>query len=191
LIKRDLRADGANLNDNAVLTEIAQAFVYVGDSQFSLQVVERISNDNSKADALRAIAESYAKLGDKEKAGSLLGDAIKTAERISADSYKADALSAIAASIAKLAESSNDRTLYDKTFGLIEGFSDDSDRDKILDAVLSSKLAVADVSKLRSLATHYGVGGPGKARALARILMACSHPELIGKKEETGDNKDR
>lgn len=32
-----------------------------------------------------------------------------------------------------------------------------------------------------SLTSHYGVGGPGKARALARILMACSHPELIGK----------
>jgi len=151
LIKRDLRSDGYNLNDNAVLTEIAQAFVYAGDSQFSLLVVKRISDDDSKANALRAIA----------------------------------------ASIAELAESSNDRTLYDKTFGFIEGFGDDRSKDRILDVILSSKLSVADVNKLRSLTTHYGVGGPGKARALARILMACSHPELIGKKEEANDDNDR
>jgi hypothetical protein len=81
--------------------------------------------------------------------------------------------------------------LYDKTFGFIEGFRDDYNRDKILDVILSSKLSVADVSKLRSLTTHYGIGGRGKARALARILMACSHPELIGKKEEADDDNDR
>jgi hypothetical protein len=125
------------------------------------------------------------------KDSSLLADAIKTAERISDDRYKAGALRAIAVSIAKLAESSNDRTLYDKTFDFIEGFRDDTSRDKILDVILSSKLSVADVSKLRSLTTHYGIGGPGKARALARILMACSHPELIGKKEEADDDNDR
>jgi len=100
-------------------------------------------------------------------------------------------LSAIAASIAKLAESSNDRTLYNKTFGFIEGFRDDDSRDRILNAILTSKLSVTDVSKLRSLTTHYGVGGPGKARALARILMACSHPELIGKKEDADDDNNR
>jgi hypothetical protein len=181
------------------LRAIAESYARLGETMKDItlladavMMVERISGDSYRAYALRAIAESYARLGDKKKANSLLADAIDAAERISSESSdRAEALVAIAKSIAKLAESSNDRTLYDKTFGLIEGFSDDSDRDKILDAVLSSKLAVADVSKLRSLATHYGVGGPGKARALARILMACSHPELIGKKEETGDNIDR
>lgn len=60
MIKRDLRTDGVNLNNNAVLIEIAQAFVYSGDSQFSFQVVERISDDSSKAFALSAIAASIA-----------------------------------------------------------------------------------------------------------------------------------
>src|SRR5262249_19113415 len=120
-----------------------------------------------------------------------LADAIKMAERISYNSYKADALSAIAVSIAKLADSSNDRTLYDKTFSFIEGFGDDSIKDKIIDAILSSKLSVTDVGRLASLTQHYGVGGPGKARALAKILMACSHPELMGKKEEANGASDQ
>ena len=78
------------------MTEIALAFVYVGYLQFSCQVAERISGDYDKAVVLRVIAESCVKLGDKEKARSLLVDAIKAAERISADSYKAFELRAIA-----------------------------------------------------------------------------------------------
>jgi hypothetical protein len=64
---------------------------------------------------------------------------------------------------------------------LIEELRDDGSKNQALDAILSSKFAIADVGRLRSLTSHYGVGGPGKARALARILMACSRPELIGK----------
>src|SRR5262249_40300647 len=56
LIKRDLRTDGNSLNDNAALAEIAKAFLYAGDSQFSLQAVKRISDDGYKAYALRTIA---------------------------------------------------------------------------------------------------------------------------------------
>jgi tetratricopeptide (TPR) repeat protein len=266
LIKRDLRSDGANLNDIRALAEIAQAFFYAGDSQFALQVVKRISDDKSKVDALGEIADSIAKLGDKEKvisllevaerinddlfkaqalgmiayfiarlgdrekaislladaiktvgrisydrskdtalrviAGSyarlgaamkdstLLADAINTAGRISDDSDKTTALRAIAESCAKLAESSNDRTLYDKTFGFIEEVRGDDSRNTILNAILSSKLAVADVSKLRALSSHFN-SDAGKAQALARILMACSHPELIGKKEGANDDSDQ
>jgi hypothetical protein len=157
----------------------------------AIKTAERIDDDRYKADALSGIAESYAEIGDKEKASSLLADAVRTAERISDDRDRSPALGVIAASIAKLAESSNDRTLYDKTFSFIEGFRDDENRDKVLDAILSSKLSVTDVGRLRSLTAHYGVGGPGKARALAKILMACSHPELIGKKEEANGASDQ
>jgi hypothetical protein len=82
-----------------------------------------------------------------------------------------------------------DRTLYDKTFRFIEGFRDDG-RDRILNAVLISKLAIADVGRLRSLALNYS-SEEGGAGALARILMACSHPELIEKKKESEDDNER
>lgn len=270
LIKRDLRSYGNSLNDNDALTEIAQAFVYAGDSQFALQVVERISPDRSKAytlsavaksyaklgetmkdsaplseaiktaervsdddfkvlalsavvksiaklgdkekasallsdaiktaerisndyfkaSALNAIAKSFAKFGDKEKASALLSDAIKTAERISDNYSKASALSAIAKSFAKLAELSNDRTLYDKTFRFTEGLHSDGIRDEVLVSILTSKLAVTNVGKLRLLASDY-TSEAGKASALARILMACSHPELIGTEKESEDDIDQ
>src|SRR5262249_1981826 len=147
-------------------------------------------DDGYKAAALSAIAESYAKLGEIMKDSSLLADAIETAERISNDFPKAAALRAIAASIAKLAESSNDRTLYDKIFGFIEVLGDDDNRDTIIDTILSSKFAVADVSKLRSLTSHFS-SEAGKAKALAHILIACSYPELIGRKEQADDDNDR
>src|SRR5262249_26446113 len=101
LIKRDLRTAGNNFNNNDVLTEIAQAFIYSGDSQFALQVMERIRDDNY---ALREIAESYAKLGETMKDSALLVEAIKTAERISDDYHKTPALIAIAVSYAKLGD---------------------------------------------------------------------------------------
>jgi hypothetical protein len=98
-----------------------------------------------------------------------------------------DPLRAIAESYAKLAEASNDRTLYDKTFSFIDRVTDDYSRDKILDGILSSKFAVDEVSKLRLLTSYYS-GDVGKAKALARILMTCSHPELLGKKQESINN---
>jgi len=314
LIKRDLRSYGSSLNANFALGLIAQAFVYAGDSPQALQVWNRISDDSSvytlraiaesiaklndkeqasmllvevvktaqsisnndsKVYALRAIAESYAKLGetmkdskllteavktaqsisvddekavalsaiaasyaklnDTKQAKTLLAEAVKTAERISDASYapskayalkaiaasiaklndkeqasmllaeaakaaqsmsgegllsnyKADALHAIAASYAKLAESSNDRALYAQTFRFIEGLDSDENRDKVLSSILSIKLAAADVGSLRKLTSHFSSEAK-KAQALARILIAVSRPELIGKKQ--GDENDQ
>jgi hypothetical protein len=48
----------------------------------------------------------------------------------------------------------------------------------VLEAILSSKLATADVGRLRSLISQYG-DEKERVRALARILMACSRPDLI------------
>ncbi len=104
LIKRELRNYGSRLSDNSALSAITHAFVYAGDSQQASEVLNRIHDDDSKADALRAIAESYAKLGDKEKASALLAEAVKTAGLISDDPYRTSALQAIAKSIAKLGE---------------------------------------------------------------------------------------
>ncbi len=192
------------------LRAIAESYAKLGDKEKAsgllseaLKTVEGMSNYSFKADALRAIAESYAKLGDKEKASRLLSEALKTVERNRADSFnanlhaglsvsnsKADTLRALTASYAKFSESSNDRTLYDKTFSFIEGLGSDDDRDKILESILSSKLAVADVGRLRALTSHYS-SEAGKAKALALILMAVSHPELIGKEKESEDDKDK
>lgn len=190
LIKRDMRIAGNDLNNNYALTEIARALLYAGDSQFALQVVERISDNRAKASTLSAIAMSYAKLGKAMKDSALLAEAIKAAERISDSNFKASTMSAIAKFYAKLAESSNDRELYFKTFKFIEGLGSDEYRDGILKSILASRLAIADVGRLRSLTSHYS-SEAGKARALARILMACSHPELIGKEKESEDDNDQ
>ncbi|MEP7341165.1 MAG: hypothetical protein ABI977_25770 [Acidobacteriota bacterium] len=190
MIKSDLRSYGSSFSDNGALSAIAHAFVYAGDSQQASTVLNRISDDHFKADALREIAASYAKLGDKEKASALLAEAVKTAGLIRYDDHKANALSATAASYAKLAESSNDRALYDQTFRFIEGFGSDDGRDNMLQSILSTKLAIADVGRLRALTSHYS-SEAGKAKALARILMAVSHPELIGKEKESEDDNDR
>ncbi len=100
LIKRDLRSYGNSSNDEDALTEIARAFIYAGDSGYSLKIIERIKDDSWRAPGLSAMAASYAWLGDKEKASALLTEAIKTASQIRNDSDKTSALSRIAASIA-------------------------------------------------------------------------------------------
>jgi hypothetical protein len=146
-----------------------------------------IRYNSSKAAALSAIAESYAKLGEKEKASALLAEAVRAVGLISDN---AAALSAIAESYAKLAETSNDRALYAQTFRFIEGLGSDNNRDTVLQSILSTKLAVADVSRLRALTSRYD-SETNKARALARILMAVSHPELIGKEKEAEDDDER
>jgi len=171
------------------LIGIAESYTEIGNRERAsallsdaIKAAEEVSDDGSKAYALlTAIAKSYAKLGDKERAIALLLNATKTAEQISNEFSKASSLSQIVEFYAKLAESSNDPALYDVTFRLIEGVRDDGSKYQALDAILSSKFATADVGRLRSLTSHYGVEGTGKARALARVLMACSHPELIGK----------
>jgi hypothetical protein len=126
------------------------------------------------------MAESYARVGLTLNDSSLLLEAVKATERISDDQYKARAFSGIIKYSAKLAESSNNRALYDETFRFMEGRSEDKDRNVVLEGILSSKLAIADVRRLRLLTSHYK-SEAGKATALALILKARSHPELIGK----------
>jgi len=159
-------------------------------AETTIKPLKRIRNNNdSKASDLSAVAETYARLGDKERASALLADAIKTAKRIGDSNSKVAALSAIAETFARLAEASNDWTLYDKPFRFIKELDSDENRNKILQSILASKLAVADVGRLRSLISHYS-SGAGKAEALARILIAYSDPELIGKEKESEDDKD-
>src|SRR5262249_39964622 len=114
LIKRELRSYGNSLNDGRALTEIAKAFFYAMEPKFALQVVERISNGSDKATALIDLAESYAKIGDKERASALLSDAIRAAEGVTDDLSKTPALIAIAKSYAKIGdkEKANAQLLY-------------------------------------------------------------------------------
>ncbi len=178
------------------LSAIAESYAKLGDKEKAsallseaMKTAERSSDGLDILSAQSAIAESYAKLGELMNDSALMSEAIKMAKRIDyLDSY-ASALSAIAKPIAKLSESSNDRTLYDKTFLFIEGLGSDENRDKILTSILASKLAITDVGRLRSLVSNYS-SEAGIARALARILMACSHPELIGKEKESEDDND-
>ena len=158
---------GETMKDGALLEE-------------AVKIADRIGDDSQKAYALNGIADSYVRLGDKGKARALLEDAINTAEWIDRED-KVSVLSEIVMSYAKLAESSNDPALlYDVARRLIRRLRADSDRDQLLDAILSSKFALADVGRLRLLTASYD-SEVEITRALARILMACSHPESIGK----------
>src|SRR5262245_1169040 len=82
-IKSELRAYGGKLSDNQTLTIISQGLTYAGDSEFAIKVVNRINDDGAKAAALRAVADSLAKIGDKEKASALLSDAVMAVGRTS------------------------------------------------------------------------------------------------------------
>jgi tetratricopeptide (TPR) repeat protein len=158
---------GETMKDGALLEE-------------AVKIAHQISDDSQKAYALNGIADSYVRLGDKWKARVLLEDAIRTAEWIDRED-KVSVLIEIVMSYAKLAESSNDPALlYDVARRLIRRLRADSDRDQLLDAILSSKFALTDVGRLRLLAASFD-NEVDITRALARILMACSHPESIGK----------
>ncbi len=171
------------------LNAIARSYAEIGETKKAgalleevIKIANRIGDDYThyKSYTLSETAESYAKLGDKKKARALLEDAVKAAKWI--DGFnKASVLSAIVRSYAKVAESSNDPALlYDISHWLISWPLTDSDRDRLFDAILSSKLAIADVGRLRLLTSYYD-SELGRTRALARILMACSRPDLIGK----------
>ncbi|MBE9210906.1 hypothetical protein IQ244_31290, partial [Nostoc sp. LEGE 06077] len=77
---------------------------FAKDQNFSQasKLANKISDSESKASALRAIAETYSKLNNQQKASELLQTALDSANKIS-DSYsKAYALSAIAETYSKL-----------------------------------------------------------------------------------------
>jgi tetratricopeptide (TPR) repeat protein len=172
-----------------ILRAIARSYAEIGETMKAaalleevIKIADRISVHyyDYKAYALSETAESYARLGDKKKARALLEEAINKAAWIDSQN-KPSALSAIVMTYARLAESSNDSALlYEVARRLIKRPQPDFERDQVLDAILSSKLAVADVERLRLLVVYYD-GEVEKTRAMARILMACSHPELIKK----------
>jgi tetratricopeptide (TPR) repeat protein len=171
------------------LRAIARSYSEIGETVKALAMLEKvikIENQDrkyfydSQVYALSEAAESYARLGDNKKARALLEDAIRKVRWING-SQKAGALGAIVRSYARVAESSNDPALlYDTTLRLIQRPQPDSDRAQILGAMLSSKLAIADVGGLKLLTIYYD-GEVEETRALAHILKACSHPELIEK----------
>jgi tetratricopeptide (TPR) repeat protein len=173
----------------AALNAVARSYAELGETmkarpllKEAIEVADKIDDFYDKPYALSEAAESYARLGDNKRAHALIEEATRTAKLIDSDS----ALSAILKSCVNIAEASNDSAwLYDITFRLISRPQHDSDKDKILGAYLSSKLAVADVGRLRSLAAYYD-NQVERTKALTRILIACSHPELIRQKNGIG-----
>src|SRR5262245_4075303 len=147
LIKSELRNNGLRLNDNPTLTEIAKAFAYAGDSRFTLQVVDRISNNTSKANAMKQVAESYTRLGDKEKASALLSDAIKTLELPGSDSFKDSTMHEIAVAYARLGETTKDRALLSDALRTVERIGDDSYKDIALRGIAPSMARLGEAMK--------------------------------------------
>jgi tetratricopeptide (TPR) repeat protein len=164
---------------NSIATSYARLGVIRKDSSLVAEAVKTVglTSNNNSGTALEAIAESYAKLGEIKKDSALIAEAVKTTRLMIDGQNKGAALGVVAASYVKLSESSNNKSSYDQTFHLMEGLGSDESRDIVLNSILSSKLAVGDVGRLSSLTSPYSE--VRKAMALARILIAVSHPELI------------
>jgi tetratricopeptide (TPR) repeat protein len=207
LIKRDLRSYGSSLNDDDALSIIAQAFVYTGDSPQALQVLNRNPDSLSKANAL---TESYARLGEKEKANALLAEAVKTVNLIRDDDVKAKALRVIAESYAKLGDKEKANALLAeavKAAGLIpadrskattlrmivESYTKLGDKEKastsLAEAVKAVGLISDDLEKnttLRDIAESYAKLSES-LKDSALLIEAVKMADLIGSNYHKAD----
>ncbi len=151
LIKRELRNYGDSLNDNQALYNVAQAFVYAGDSQQVDHVVGRLSQTFSKPKALVAIGKAYVKFRDKERQGVLLAEALKTDEKVRLKPLDTSLLRAIAKSYSKLGVTLSDRTLLAKAVETTALVTHDADRSEVLDPVIDSFIKVAECTSDHTL----------------------------------------
>lgn len=172
------------------LYEIAKLYVEMGDNEESRELLEKVlktkglsTEESPNTELVREIADCYVRIGDIAKARMLLVQAVEAAELNTSDSSKADDLSSIVTSYAKLAEPTNDIDFYHDTFRFIERIREDDERFVVFKAILSSKLAISDVGRVRALISHFTSEG-GRAKALSELMIAVSHPELIGKEAE-------
>jgi tetratricopeptide (TPR) repeat protein len=189
-----------NHNKAGALIAIAGSYARLGQKEqarallsAATKTAKLIDRNPCKAPILRSIAISFAELGEMTQDDYLLEEAIKTAGRISDDDFGPDqteeTLRAITGACVEAVKSSNDPALYDELRLISEPISD-LYKNQALEAILSSKLAITNVGRLRALTSRYG-GERGQAMALARILMACSRPDLIGKERSLEDGGDR
>ncbi|MGH9755972.1 MAG: tetratricopeptide repeat protein [Blastocatellia bacterium] len=180
---------GELTKDRALLEESLNISDRIGAYEIELDSNGSLTGRSGSPRFLSVIAKSYARLGETKRDIALLEEAIRITERIKgyfdSEKIKSLALFEIVRAYVKLAEPSNDPEsfLVDNVF---KRPLPDYCKNQALDAILSSKSALADAGKLRSLTSHYSTEA-GKALALARILTACSRPDLIGKENNLDD----
>jgi len=106
--------------------QLKAAVAFAKDESFeqAIKSADNISDSGYKADALRAIAEVYAKISEPQKAAPLLQQAIKSADNISDSRYKASALRAIAEVIAKISEPQKAAPLLQQAIKSADNISD-------------------------------------------------------------------
>lgn len=90
------------ISDPEYQAKAVTAFAKNGNFERALQLSDKITNSFYKANALRAIAETYDKLKQPDKAISLLEKALSAADTIDDSGDKANALTAISESAANL-----------------------------------------------------------------------------------------
>jgi tetratricopeptide (TPR) repeat protein len=151
LIKRDLRNYGLSLNGDASLGEIAKAFYVSGEFQFASQILDRIDNDTLKTYALSSLADTSIKLGDKDRALSLLNDSLKSAERIVSNYHKARLLSSLANITAKLGDKDRALLLLMDSLRNAEKISDDASKSFVLSSIADIIAKLGDKDRAPSL----------------------------------------
>ncbi len=104
-------------------SKAAIAFAKNENFDRAFEITDKIKDSHFKVDALRAIAEVYAKISEPQKAASLLEQAIKSADNISYSRNKASALSAIAEVIAKISEPQKAASLLEQAIKSAENIS--------------------------------------------------------------------
>ncbi|HEU0184306.1 MAG TPA: NACHT domain-containing protein [Blastocatellia bacterium] len=189
-IKTAERIKDAKDSANA-MRSIAEQVGLAGDKQRAtgllleaIRSAEQISDKYYQIGALLDIALSFGEIGDKKQARELLLKAIMLLKQGDLKYYDI-AHNSIVDALTELFETAPEVIVYEALFNLAESRGRGKNNDKLLDEIFESRLSLksplTDLGRLRLLVSQYS-SEEGKAKALARILMDHSHPELVVKK---------
>ncbi len=161
---------------------------FAKDRQFekATKFANSIDNSSDKAYALRAIAETYDKLKQPDKAVSLLEKALLAADNIDNSFYKADALRAIAETIGKLKQPDKAVSLLEKALLAADNIDNSYDKADALRAIAETA-ANQKQWKLALKAYQECPGDDCEVSTLANILTIYAeqqNPELKEEEEE-------
>ncbi|MBE9004154.1 tetratricopeptide repeat protein [Fortiea sp. LEGE XX443] len=95
-IRRQLTNASEQINNPGYQGAAISAFAKDQNFAQALKLANKITESSDKASALSAIAETYSKLNNQQKAAELLQSALDSANKIPESNFKASALSAIA-----------------------------------------------------------------------------------------------
>jgi tetratricopeptide (TPR) repeat protein len=158
-IKSELRDYVSKTSDSQTLTIIAQAFTYAGDSEFAIEILNRIDTNEAKAEALRAVADSHVRIGDKQKASALLSEAAQAVRRTSdvdkilgdVSYRKAESFTKIAESYAKIGAGENASALLSDAIRIIEQAGGRANKAQTLKAIASAAGNLVEKDKAKNL----------------------------------------